>query len=81
MLLHYVPAITERIGRRERAVCGALVEGGQFSTEPTCDLCRDWLTRDAQDTADLLDYLRTPLSHPVKHVPFDPCGDYAERRR
>lgn len=44
---HYIPALCERNGRQERAVCGEWIRAHEFSTEPTCATCRAYLAADA----------------------------------
>ena len=52
-MTHYIPPFTERVGRQERAFCGALVSPRAFSTEPQCVECARLLVQDAADLAAL----------------------------
>lgn len=42
-MTHYIPAFTEYIAGRQRAVCGAWVTHKEHAVEPTCEGCKHYL--------------------------------------
>ena len=80
---HYIPAFTEVNGHSQRAACGVWVRAEEHSTEPTCEGCKAYVESEAATanlTADDVFGTFSP-DDVVKAIHFDPCKDYAERRR
>jgi hypothetical protein len=78
---HYILPLTERNGRFQLSACNIWVREDEHSTEPTCATCAKYLIEDSRELS-VEDVFGTfDPSTVVKHKPFDPCSDYAERRR
>lgn len=77
---HYIPALCERNGRQERAVCGEWIRAHEFSTEPTCATCRAYLAADAALGDDPFGTPDPLGSLPVRPEP-DPVKEYEQHMR
>lgn len=54
MATHYIAFFTRRYMGKEQAACGAFVDPATFSTEPTCEACREELEDDETTYARLM---------------------------
>lgn len=77
---HYIPALCERNGRQERAVCGAWIRAHEFSLEPTCATCRAYLAADAELGDDPCGSPDPQAALSVRTEP-DPVAEYQQRMR
>lgn len=78
---HWIPPFTERNGRFQLAACNIWIREDEHSAEPTCPTCKAYLDDNCRElSAEDVFGVFDPTTV-VKHVPFDPCSDYTERRR
>lgn len=52
---HYTPPFVYHRRGRDQAVCGTYIDKDQFSTEPTCAICAQWLVDDEAGIKSLTD--------------------------
>ena len=79
---HYIPALTERNGRWQRAACGAWIHASErYSVTPECPGCQAWLAADAVLDGEMAVTAAVPPDGPpVGHDPFDLCAGYRPKR-
>lgn len=75
---HYIPAFTVNGPGGQQALCGDFVSMNLFSTEPSCEQCREALA-EGDRTAAVLEQIKATNRSPAVPVDFDPCEGYRPR--
>lgn len=77
---HFIPVEARPIGRnRYRAECGAVCDGSEHDSAPTCPDCARALKEDEATLASMMTLLETPCERPVKHIDYDATSGYVPR--
>lgn len=51
-ILPFAPVFRGKAPRRQMTACGIYIEASEHSTEPTCDVCAEYLQREADNDAE-----------------------------